>query len=307
MFLFVGKDDNIKISFQKALQIKQISEIRQELRKKRSIVLLATLPQAVFTVVISSQRSAIDPLQQRPIQKAEASMSKYDVFISYSHKDKAVADAICHYFENDKLKCWIAPRDIMPGQKWAKSIAEAVKSYCWCFLRTPMHPSRSCGRSSSRYPMGKSLCRFELRIFSRRKAWNIIWLRFIGSIYWIKKSRGRLVELTETITRILQANQHPNQDITLGSNKQKKQAARTRNWILLGLFVVIGAAIFFFRNSVFAMIGDLFENSAPGVINAETAETASPRSNANPLANPDRIANRNDRPGDRARHTCRHP
>ena len=51
-----------------------------------------------------------------------------DVFISYSHKDKAVADAICAKLEEDGIRCWYAPRDIVPGADWAASIVEAIKS-----------------------------------------------------------------------------------------------------------------------------------------------------------------------------------
>lgn len=51
-----------------------------------------------------------------------------DVFISYSHKDKAVADAICAKLEEDGIRCWYAPRDIVPGADWAASIIDAIKS-----------------------------------------------------------------------------------------------------------------------------------------------------------------------------------
>jgi hypothetical protein len=33
----------------------------------------------------------------------------HGVFISYSNKDKAVADAVCHALEDRKIRCWIAP------------------------------------------------------------------------------------------------------------------------------------------------------------------------------------------------------
>ena len=52
----------------------------------------------------------------------------HDVFISYSHKDKAVADAICATLEADGIRCWYAPRDIVPGADWAASIIEAIKT-----------------------------------------------------------------------------------------------------------------------------------------------------------------------------------
>ena len=51
----------------------------------------------------------------------------YDAFISYSSKDKIVTDALCHYLEEQKIRCWIAPRDIRPGQKYAQAIDQAIK------------------------------------------------------------------------------------------------------------------------------------------------------------------------------------
>ena len=52
----------------------------------------------------------------------------HDVFISYSHKDKAVADAICSRLEQDGIRCWYAPRDIRPGADWAASIIESIEN-----------------------------------------------------------------------------------------------------------------------------------------------------------------------------------
>lgn len=52
----------------------------------------------------------------------------HDVFISYSSKNKNVADAICHYLEEKGIKCWYAPRDIQSGQSWASTIVKAIKS-----------------------------------------------------------------------------------------------------------------------------------------------------------------------------------
>ena len=51
----------------------------------------------------------------------------YDVFISHATEDKKTADAMCHYLEEQKIRCWIAPRDILPGQDFADAIAQAIK------------------------------------------------------------------------------------------------------------------------------------------------------------------------------------
>ncbi|BAI61947.1 hypothetical protein MCP_1875 [Methanocella paludicola SANAE] len=52
----------------------------------------------------------------------------HDVFISYSSRDKAIADAICNSLENRKIRCWIAPRDVLPGIPYPKAIIDAINS-----------------------------------------------------------------------------------------------------------------------------------------------------------------------------------
>lgn len=51
----------------------------------------------------------------------------HDVFISYSSRDKATADAVCHAIEADGIRCWIAPRDIHVGRTWKQSIVPAIR------------------------------------------------------------------------------------------------------------------------------------------------------------------------------------
>src|SRR5262249_3044052 len=50
----------------------------------------------------------------------------HDVFISYSMKDKAVADAVCATLEGRKIRCWIAPLDAQGGVVSAESIVHAI-------------------------------------------------------------------------------------------------------------------------------------------------------------------------------------
>ena len=52
----------------------------------------------------------------------------HDVFITYSHVDKAVTDAICAGLEKDGIRCWYAPRDIRAGEEWAAAITKAIKA-----------------------------------------------------------------------------------------------------------------------------------------------------------------------------------
>jgi TIR domain len=52
----------------------------------------------------------------------------HDVFISYSSKDKAVADAVCAGLEGRGIACWIAPRDIVAGVDWGAAIVDAISA-----------------------------------------------------------------------------------------------------------------------------------------------------------------------------------
>ena len=56
-----------------------------------------------------------------------------EVFISYSSKNKNVADAVCHVLEENNITCWIAPRDVQTGITYAKQIIHAIKD-CLVFV-----------------------------------------------------------------------------------------------------------------------------------------------------------------------------
>src|SRR5476649_1782414 len=48
------------------------------------------------------------------------------VFISYASQDKAVADAVCLALEQAGVACWIAPRNVVPGESYAGAIVNAI-------------------------------------------------------------------------------------------------------------------------------------------------------------------------------------
>jgi len=52
----------------------------------------------------------------------------HDEFISYSTKNKTVADAVCATLESQTIRCWIAPRDVPAGQPYAASLVKAIRA-----------------------------------------------------------------------------------------------------------------------------------------------------------------------------------
>jgi TolB-like protein len=50
----------------------------------------------------------------------------HDVFVSYASQDGAVANAVVEALEKQGIKCWIAPRDVVPGSLYADEIVGAI-------------------------------------------------------------------------------------------------------------------------------------------------------------------------------------
>jgi len=60
------------------------------------------------------------------------------IFISHSHRDQALAEAICATLESRGQRCWMARRDILPGSDWIDGILDAIKrSRLLILLYTP--------------------------------------------------------------------------------------------------------------------------------------------------------------------------
>jgi hypothetical protein len=54
----------------------------------------------------------------------------HDVFISHAtsaSRDKSIADGVCATLEREGIRCWIAPRDILPSADWGASVMQAVR------------------------------------------------------------------------------------------------------------------------------------------------------------------------------------
>jgi hypothetical protein len=107
-----------------------------------------------------------------------------DTFISYSSKDKTAADAACAVLERAGIRCWIAPRDIRPGQEYGHSIIEAIDQCRVMVLifSADANDSRQIHREIERAvtkAFRLSLC--ESKRSFQQSPWNISLVRSIGS------------------------------------------------------------------------------------------------------------------------------
>ena len=116
----------------------------------------------------------------------------HDLFISYSTKNKAAADAVCARMESGGIRCWYAPRDIEPGADWAESIIEAIdtsKVMVLIFTKDS-NVSQQVLREVN-YAVGKGVTVIPLRLteeapiermqFFRSSAWSRFGIRMLTS------------------------------------------------------------------------------------------------------------------------------
>src|SRR5271155_3108989 len=108
----------------------------------------------------------------------------HDVFISHSSKDKVYADALCAKLESEGIKCWIAPRDILPGETWATAIVDAIESAHLMVLLFSSHANTSpqVERELER-ALNKELPIVPLRIESVMPGKSLEYL--LGTPHWL--------------------------------------------------------------------------------------------------------------------------
>jgi Flp pilus assembly protein TadD len=94
--------------------------------KKRSI-------KGLFRSGIAGEKGSLSQIKGeketiKPSFRTVPGAVHHDVFISYSHEDKPIADAVCATLESHRLRCWIAPRDVLPGENFPVAIIQAIEA-----------------------------------------------------------------------------------------------------------------------------------------------------------------------------------
>jgi TolB-like protein len=66
------------------------------------------------------------PTTPGPGGNAEPARAAAHVFVSHASADMAVAETVCAALEQAGIRCWVAPRDVMPGTLYADAIVRAL-------------------------------------------------------------------------------------------------------------------------------------------------------------------------------------
>lgn len=108
----------------------------------------------------------------------------HDVFLSYSSEDGEAAQTLGRVLEAAGIRCWIAPRDVIPGQDYAEAIVDAIDQ-CAIFVlllssrsNESPHVRREAERAASK---GKRMVPLRIENIAPSKAIQY----FIGSSHWL--------------------------------------------------------------------------------------------------------------------------
>lgn len=131
---------------------------------------------------------------------------QFDVFISYSSKNAAAAQAVCSALEAANVRCWMAPRDILPGADWAASIMEAVANSRIMVLVFSSHANASAQvRREVRQAFEHEIPVLPIRI--ENVAPNSSLSFYMGSVHWLdavtEPLQQHLAVLTQSVSRLM--------------------------------------------------------------------------------------------------------
>lgn len=88
-----------------------------------------------------------------------------DIFISYSSKDAAFAEAICRHLRQESLEVFLAGISLVPGQRWTPQILDNLKSAPWVIF---LASRAACSSSYVQQELGAAL-------ISGKKIVPIVW------------------------------------------------------------------------------------------------------------------------------------
>lgn len=108
----------------------------------------------------------------------------HDVFISYSSRDKPTADAVCAALESHGIRCWIAPRDVLPGMEWGEAIVNAIhdSKVMVMVFSSRANESRHIRREVER-AVAQGIAIVPVRIEDIIPSSSLEY--FIGSVHWL--------------------------------------------------------------------------------------------------------------------------
>ena len=145
------------------------------------------------------------------------------VFISYSSKEYIEATKVCIYLESKGIKCWMAPRNITPGESYASQIVTAINE-CSVLVLLASQDSNDSGHVSNEISIAfdkkKTIIPFRLKEFN----FSDEFIYFLGRKHWINAFENfdkGLDLLVHTLIPILDSEEINQEEHAKDENEEK--------------------------------------------------------------------------------------
>ena len=188
----------------------------------------------------------------------------YDAFISYCSEDKKVADAVCGTLEANKIRCWIAPRDIGAGRTWGSAIVEGIGESAVMVVIFSEHSNGSpqVMREIER-AVNKGVSIIPFRVADVVPSKDLEY--FISSCHWLDAMNPPLEkhigELAEAILALQKRSVSPT-GAAVAEKKSRKRPVALWASVALAAVLALGAGWWFLRPKSAGQTVQL-ENPAP--------------------------------------------
>jgi hypothetical protein len=168
----------------------------------------------------------------------------HEVFISHSSKDKVMADAICAGLESRGIRCWIAPRDVLPGQEWTQAIVDAITSsrvFLLVFTENSNQSHQAIKEVDCAINDGITILPFRLEDIKPSGSMKY----YLGSLHWLDAITPPLEqhidELAEYIGRIIETPlSKPAGPVPAPKPASKKSGKGAWLWLVAAGMITVG-------------------------------------------------------------------
>lgn len=143
----------------------------------------------------------------------------HDVFISYSTKDKAIADAVCAKLEEKDIRAWIAPRDVPPGTNFAEAIVNAIrdsKVFVLIWSGNANNSKHILIEINRAFDGGIPIIPFRIQEVQPSSAMSY----YLSNTHWLDAYQPSWMAHIDKLTHIIKANLGT-QDDSVGSQQQE--------------------------------------------------------------------------------------
>lgn len=161
----------------------------------------------------------------------------YSAFISHASSDRDQASAICRSLEAKGFRCWIAPRDVRPGQDYASEIIRGIEASKAFVLVLSDNANKSTfvqAEVERAYSKGRSIFPIRIEEVIPSRSLEL----FVSTAHWIDAWQGNVEEHSAALMKAML--ESTNVDIQI---PVLKRIVKLNRWAQLAVLCLVAVGV----------------------------------------------------------------